>query len=71
MHISALGPTLVMPSGQGMHPRFVVSVGAAETNSPLGQSVHGVHALALLVVLKPVSQCVHTLSLVELPIIDR
>jgi hypothetical protein len=56
MHMSALGPVLVVPSGQGMHPRSVVSVGGAETNSPFAQSVQGVHDGALVVVLNPVSQ---------------
>lgn len=71
MHMSALGPTLVVPSGQGKHPRSVVSVGAAETYSPLAQSVQGVQAPALLMVLKPVSQWVQTVLLVGLPIIDK
>jgi hypothetical protein len=56
MHIAALGPVLIMPVGQGMHPRFVVSVGGAETNSLSTQFVHGVQAEALVVVLNPVSQ---------------
>ena len=56
MHIAALGPVLIMPVGQGMHPRFVVSVGGAETNSLSTQSVHGVQAEALVVVLNPLAQ---------------
>ena len=71
MHIVAFGPVLVVPSAHGVQPRSVVSVGGAVTNCPLGQSVHGVHAVALTVVVKPVSQCVQALSVVEPPIIER
>ena len=71
MHIAALGPVLVVPDGQGEHPRSAVSLGGAETNWSFTQSVQGVHSAALVVVLKPVAQCVQTLSVVELPIIDR
>lgn len=71
MHMVAFGPVLVMPSGHGEQPRSVVSVGAAETNWPLGQSIHAVHELALTVVVKPLVQCVQVLSVVGSPIIDR
>jgi hypothetical protein len=71
MHIVALGPVLVVPSAQGMQPRSIVSVGTAVTNCPLGQSVQGVHAMALTVVVKPVLQCTHDASVVELPIMER
>ena len=71
MHIAALGPTLIVPIGQGMHPRSVVSVGAAETNSLSLQSVQGVQAVAVLfVAVKPVTQGAQTLSPVALPGID-
>jgi hypothetical protein len=71
MHIIAFGPVLVVPSAQGVQPRSVVSVGGAVTNCPLGQSVHGVHALALTVAVKPVTHGAHALSVVEPPIMER
>ncbi len=71
MHIAALGPVLVVPVGQGVHPRSVVSLGGEETNSSSTQSVQGVHAVALMVVVKPLVQWVQVLSVVGSPIIDK
>ena len=71
MHVVALGPVLVVPSAQGAQPRSVASVGGVWTNCPLGQSIHGVQAIAFTVVVKPVSQCMHALSVVESPIMER
>ena len=56
IHIIAFGPVLVVPCGHGEQPRSAVSVGGVETNWLSVQLVHGVHELALVVVLNPVSQ---------------
>jgi hypothetical protein len=72
MHMVALGPVLVVPSGHMVQLRSVVSVfvGGTETICPLGQSVHGVQAVASTLFVKPLSQCLHVASIVELPVIE-
>jgi len=71
MHMVAFGPVLVVPLAHAVQPRSVVFVGWDETYCPLGQSVHGVHAVALTVFVKPALQGVHLLSVEELPIVER
>jgi hypothetical protein len=52
MHMVAFGPVLVVPAGHAIQPRSAVADGCEVTICPLGQSVHGVQAVAPVVFAK-------------------